>query len=74
MLLIALSRKSHSCGTRAPDTVPAFHVPVTSTGQLISPLEKLRAGHLIWSHITHALAPVIHRLPPSEAAHGEPGY
>ena len=72
-MLIALSRKSHRCGTRAPDTVPAFQRPVTSTGQLISPLEKLTGGHFILSCITHPLAPVMHRLPPSEAAHVEPG-
>lgn len=70
-MLIALSRKSHGCGT--PDTVPAFHRPGTSIHQLNSPLEKLTGGHFIFFHINHPLTPMMPRLPPSEAAHVEPG-
>lgn len=35
-------------------------MPVISTGQLISPLEKLEGGQFILSQITYHLAPVMH--------------
>lgn len=48
MLLTALSRKSHRCGIRTSDTVPAFHMPVSFSGQEIMPWRKWKQG--IWSH------------------------
>lgn len=70
MLLTALSRKSHRCGTRTSGTIPAFCMPVSFTGQDIVPQRKWKWG--IWSHPKYLSLGTWDTQDPSEASHEEP--